>query len=414
MKTAFLGLILCAVCGLPSGCKTFTGGVSADESNAVEERVSVPTKGFPATGEVSEEEGVYEGAGRHGREWLDTMYRLGPGDVLLFRSFDNTELNQEAVIRYDGRVSLPLVPDIEVAGLTREQAVGRIKEAYLDVFKDPQVSLAVKETKSKGFFVMGDVARPNEYPYDRPVTVLEAINRAGGLRFTSQSQDDFVPQQGTLTKAFIFRGWGEGREVIECDLRKLTYPGAHSSDTLVMPGDFIFVPEGANLVYVLGDVQRPSVFQLAEGQTLMQLLARAGSPVESTAWMRHVVLLREVDSGNMDVMKVNLRKIVRSGKNDIELRPGDIVYVPRRPLVRIEEFVNRFTGTISPLLSLYTQAWEAAYTKKRLEILYDESGTDEGEWATLLRNLQTYSSTVSSYQQSVSQPPAIPTLPGEE
>ena len=338
-------------------------------------------------------------------------YRIGSGDILRFRCFDDPSLDQgELIVRYDGSVSLPQVADVEVAGLTREEAEDRVSDAFLAVFKEPAISLTVISAESKSFFVLGDVMEPSEYPYRRGVSVLEAINLAGGQRYSSGAADDYVSQQGSLIKAFILRHQDGQREVIECDLRQLTFPGAHPADTPVVPGDIVFVPAGVNLVYVLGEVGEPSVFQLAEGQTLTQLLARAGSTRASTARMRHVVLMREIDEQHTDVMTVNLRRILRTGQ-DIPLEAGDVIFVPRRPLVRIEEFVARFTGSISPLLSLYTQAWETGYTKKRLEYLYDNPTDEDGTLTELLREASTYSSILQGYQTSVPTPPAIPELP---
>jgi polysaccharide biosynthesis/export protein len=313
-------------------------------------------------------------------------YAIGPGDVLEFRSYQDAALDREVVVRYDGHVSLPGIPDVAVSGLTREEALEHLRGAYSALFRDPQVDLIVTQASSKTFQVMGDVSRPNVYPYTRRITVLEAINMAGGPRVQSDRLEDaFVGVQGTLTKAFIIRTGEPEREVIECDLRNLTQPGAHPSNTPVYPGDIVYVPEGVNLVYVLGEVRNPRVFQLVEGTTLLQLLARAGGPIESTARMRHVMLLREIDATNSEILVVDIREILRTGQ-DIRLVPGDVIYIPRKVGLRLQEFVARFTGSVSPLLSLYTQAWEAYYTRDRLKAVID--GFDVNTQGNLLAVLQ--------------------------
>jgi hypothetical protein len=78
-------------------------------------------------------------------------------------------------------------------------------------------------------------------------------------------------------------------------------------------------------------------------------------------------------------------------------------------LARVQEFVNRFTGSISPLLSLYTQAWEARYTKRRLETLFDEQlGTGGGEVQTLLQSVRTYGSILEGFTSTLPTPPPVP------
>lgn len=409
-----IALVIAVGCASPPKAAKEAVGQSA-----IEETLQIPTEQL--MGEATETAGETAGetepaaaaaAGEPATPPPAREYRIGAGDILEFRSFDDPNLSQDIVVRYDGHISLPLVHDVMVAGDTREEALTKVEQAYLEVFKDPQVSLAVRSAASKGYYVMGDVMQPNRYPYEQAITVVEAINRAGGTRVTGRGTDDYAPQQGTLTKAFIIRGHGKDRDIIECDLRQLTYPGAHPADTAVYPGDFVYVPEGVNLVYVLGEVQRPTVFQLAEGQTLVQLLARAGGPVQTTARLRNVVLIREMDEEHSEVMSINVARIFRTGR-DMPLKPGDVIYVPRKPLVNLQEFVNRFTGSITPLLNLYNLAWDTKYTEKRLRVLFDQNldtGTD-ADFVNLLQNARSFGSLIENYISSVPQPPAIPETP---
>ena len=152
-------------------------------------------------------------------------YEIGPGDVLSFRSLDDESLSGPVVVRYDGCISLPLIPDVNVTGATREEATELVREAYRDEFNDPRVSLSITESRSKTYHVMGDVNTPQEFPYDRPITLLKAINRAGGLRVNQQGGDSYVGAQGQLTKAVIIRHTGDERTVEEYDLRGLQEPG---------------------------------------------------------------------------------------------------------------------------------------------------------------------------------------------
>jgi hypothetical protein len=120
------------------------------------------------------------------------------------------------------------------------------------------------------------------------------------------------------------------------------------------------------------------VFAVSEGMTLLQLLARAGSFSESTARLHQVVLMREESNTKSKIMLVNVRQIMKTGQ-DILIVPGDIIYLPRKPLTNLGEFVSRFTGTVSPVLSLYRQAWDTYYTKKQFDMMFSNvSGTGTG------------------------------------
>lgn len=289
-------------------------------------------------------------------------YAIGAGDILELKVFNDPTLDREVTVRYDGNVSLPMMSDIEVEGLTREEAEAQIRQSYASVFRNPQLSLLVKQTASKTFVVIGDIETPGVYPYLRPTTLIEGISLAGGLRKrnSSSSTGGFVGVTGQLTKAFVVRHREGERMVVQFDLRELGSQGAHSADAPLYPGDLIYVPEGVNLVYLLGESANPVIVELTEGMTLLQMLSLSGGFNASTARLRNVVLMRQVDTENTRVMSINVREILRTGR-DIPLSPGDIIYIPQKWTVRLSEFVARFTGSISPVLDMYNGAVEAYY-----------------------------------------------------
>lgn len=293
-----------------------------------------------------------------------TAYLIGAGDTLEFQSFNDPLLSRELVVRFDGHISLPLIADLNVEGLTREAAEAQIREAYRSVFRGPQISLLVQETASKTYALIGDVEQPGVYPYLRPTKLIEALSLAGGLRRrnSSSSVGGFVGVTGQLTKAFIIRHRDGERMVLQYDLRELGHPGAHASDAPVYHGDLIYVPEGVNLVYLLGESRNSVIVELTEGMTLLQMLSLSGGFDPSTGRLRNVVLMRQKDGESTQVMNVNLRKILKSGE-DILLQPGDIIYIPRKLLVELAEFVGRFTGSVSPVLEMYNTAVESYYAR---------------------------------------------------
>lgn len=329
-------------------------------------------------------------------------YVIGPGDILSFQSFDDPALSREQVIvLYDGKITLPLIPDINVDGMTREQAEAAVRTAYEKVFRDPQLAINVRGPQSKFYYVLGDIVRPSRYPYESRVSVLEAINTAGGLRITQRSGgESFAATTATLSKAFIIRTGRGPREVIELDLRGLTNKGPHASETMVHPGDVVYIPEGISLVYILGEVRTPSAFQLGEGQTLMHVLAQAGGFVESSAKLRHIVILRAVDQNQSDVMLVDLKQILKTGI-DVPLKAGDIIYIPRKDLVKLNEFVTRLTGTISPVLSLYSQLFDAYYAEERNRLLV-EAGAGGNDILSVLQAIRSFGGTFQGSLQGLS------------
>ncbi len=365
-RVLFAALLITALAACSTHAKQ---GKNKDASGAVQDSAVIPASTLHP-GDTSVKSGGNDGGGAPDQQALAAevfkTYRIGPEDVLMFRSFDDESLSMPVNVRYDGNISLPLVPDIHVEGLTREEAAKKVREAYAVYFQDPLISLTITEPRSKKFAVMGDVARPADYPYMQPLSLLESINAAGGLRIDQVTRETVVGAQGQLSKAFLIRHLGGEREVTEYDLRGFIQSGPHVSDTIIFPGDIVYVPESINLVYVLGAVRSPGVFPMTQGTTLLQLLARAGSFDEVTARIRRVVLIHQEDAATAQVKLINVRHILKSG-NDILLAPGDVVYVPRTLLTEVQTFVTQINGIVSPILSLYQQAYQAYYTKDLLE-----------------------------------------------
>ena len=119
----------------------------------------------------------------------------------------------------------------ELGGLTREEATAKVREAYQALYFEAEVSLQITEAMSKTYTVAGEVSRPAEFPYLKPITLLDAIVAAGGLRVNQRGGDSFVGGQGQLVKAIIIRGTGAERN--EMSSRKRPNATASSKSRLV-------------------------------------------------------------------------------------------------------------------------------------------------------------------------------------
>lgn len=346
------------------------GFSDADLEEAANEHIAMITGAEPA----SSQHPSVAGFGR---------YEIGAGDILEFVSFDDELLNREVTVRYDGYVSLPRVRDIKVGGLTRQEAEEAIRQAYSAIYRAPDISLTIQSTESKTFVVTGDVEEPGRYPYTRVTSLWDAITLAGGLRQPPvSSSGGFVGLAGQITKAIVIRHIDGERKVYTYDMRGLGRPGEYKGDTQIYYGDIVYVPEGVNLVYLLGESRSPITVQLTEGMTLLQMLALSGGFDPSTARLRDVVLLRQVDDTNTDVHLVNLREILKGEARDIPLVPGDVVYIPRKRVLRLSEFVARFTGSVSPIFDMYTSAVDSIFqfqiNRETLDALERANSTSVG------------------------------------
>jgi polysaccharide export outer membrane protein len=163
-------------------------------------------------------------------------YVIGADDVLLVMFRREKDLSAEVVVRPDGKITLPLLNDIQAAGLTPAGLRERISEEARRFFEDdPAVTVAVKAINSRKVFITGQVGRPGPYPIGDRLTVMQLISMAGGLGEYAKKKDIVIIREaGTKPggKPLTFRFNYE-------DIQKLRNL---SSNIELKPGDTVIVP----------------------------------------------------------------------------------------------------------------------------------------------------------------------------
>ena len=108
-------------------------------------------------------------------------YVIGPDDSLSIIFWKDKDMSAEVVVRPDGMISLPLLNDVQAAGLTPDQLRANVTKVATKWVEDPNVMVIVKEIKSRKVYITGQVSKPSPYPLAGPTTVLQLISMAGGL-----------------------------------------------------------------------------------------------------------------------------------------------------------------------------------------------------------------------------------------
>lgn len=120
---------------------------------------------------------------------VDANYRIGADDVLTINVWHEPEVSRSVPVRPDGMISLPLIGDVRAAGLTPMQLQGELEARFSKFLTGPAVSVIVSEIRSQHINVLGQVYRPGTYPLIPPMSVIDAVANAGGLReFAKKSQ----------------------------------------------------------------------------------------------------------------------------------------------------------------------------------------------------------------------------------
>lgn len=109
-------------------------------------------------------------------------YVIGPDDVLTVNVWKEPDLSSSVLVRPDGKITLPLLRDVQAGGSTTSQLQARIEKGLSDYISKPAVTVIVREARSHKFNILGEVQRPGSYLLNTPLTVLDAIALAGGFR----------------------------------------------------------------------------------------------------------------------------------------------------------------------------------------------------------------------------------------
>ena len=158
------------------------------------------------------------------------MYLIGPEDILDIQVWKNAELSRTVPVRPDGKVSLPLVNDIQAAGLTPNELRDQLTTRLAEYVPAPEVAVIVREVHSVKVAVMGAVRIPGRYEVKSPATVLELIAQAQGLTdFASGDRIVVIRQNGAATVRMPF------------NYHKVAN-GSEADNFFVRAGDIIFVP----------------------------------------------------------------------------------------------------------------------------------------------------------------------------
>jgi polysaccharide export outer membrane protein len=159
---------------------------------------------------------------------VDTKtFVIGAEDVLAIRVWREPELSGTYTVRPDGKISIPLVNEVQAAGLTPEQLSASITQSLTRYINRPEVSTAVQQVNSRKYYIQGEVQRPGAYPLVVPTTVLEALVNAGGFREFANTKKIIILRNGKERLTFNFKDVTKGKNTHQ--------------NILLQPGDQIIV-----------------------------------------------------------------------------------------------------------------------------------------------------------------------------
>jgi polysaccharide export outer membrane protein len=245
----------------------------------------------------------------------DATIRLGTGDLVEVSVYDVPEMDTKTRVSSTGDIYLPLIDYVHVDGLTVDEAEGIIEKRLQQggYVKTPHVQLFVHEYASAGANVLGEVSKPGVYPVLGEQTLFSVISAAGG--FTDRAGKSITITRRDQTASPI---------TVPLALNPQDNP---ETNIAIYPGDTIMVRR-ADVVFVVGEVSRPSGLMMGDGGRLsvLQAIALAGGTTP-TARMSGARIIRKGPNG-LTELPVPLKNLMKAKADDIQLEANDILFVP--------------------------------------------------------------------------------------
>jgi len=241
----------------------------------------------------------------------DESYRIQADDVITIQVQDVSEPSGTYTVGKDGRISVPLAGEVQIAGLTRKEIADLVASKLKKEIRNPIVTVNVTSSAMQRIYVMGTVSAPGIKDYKPKWRLTELIAASGGLA-----------SDPVRTKLVLFRTGSEHKEI---SMRKLLVDGDDSLNIEVQPGDVLnFSTDVMIRINVVGKVGRQGPVMVQEGQGVAEVLAAAGGAGEG-ARLSGVRLVRDGKEVNVD-----LYSIVNKGNPGLNLtvKDGDTLYVP--------------------------------------------------------------------------------------
>lgn len=238
-------------------------------------------------------------------------YRLGPGDVLSISLWGSVSQQFSVTVGTDGTFELPMIGRVVAEGKTVVELAAELKELFAVYIKEPNVIVNLTRAREIRVQILGNVRTPGLFSFTAETTLSQALARAGGV--TERGDSEAISVQRT------------SGEVLTVNLKPLL-TGVGGEDLDLQDGDTVVVPLGTFTVAVIGEVNKPGVYELPRDARLMDALMAAGGPTRTAITNRVTIYeasdLADPQPQGTEIFKGNMQE-------NPTIKQGYVVYVPR-------------------------------------------------------------------------------------
>ena len=267
----------------------------------------------------------------------EPIYRLNAGDKIEIRVYGHEDLSQQTRIGPDGTIGLPFIGQTQLSGLTIGEGAEKIRAGIAPYVKNPVVSITLIEVQSETATIVGACMHPGVYGISNSTRLADIYAMAGAsaVRLYKGSDIDIAD----LDNSVVIRG----DEILPVNVRLAVEKGDRLHNIRLRRGDYIHIAQSTeSSVTVCGEVRSPCRRVYTPGMGLLETLAEAGWIADSH-WS-HIIIIRD-GLVHPRMYKVDIDGILAGRCQNIALKAGDIIYVPKDDLSEYNVFVRKLLPT---------------------------------------------------------------------
>lgn len=247
-----------------------------------------------------------------------SSYVIGHGDKLGISVYRNSDMDSSPQVDAMGNISIPLLGDMKVSGLTTYQLRDKITEGLRKYITNPQVTVTVSTYQSQKVTVMGEVSSPGILQLEQPQPISILITKCGG--FTENANQENVT---------VIRKDPKGsQQIITVDVKKVFKEGDTKQNILIYKDDIIYVPKDERKITILGEVGSPGIINIKGKMGILEAITKVGG-FTGEANKNNVIIMGKGDKSNVRILDYLQILENKDLSKDVSLSDGEVIYVPR-------------------------------------------------------------------------------------
>lgn len=247
-------------------------------------------------------------------------YVIGSGDLVQVSIFEAPELNTETRVSARGGVTLPLLNNVVIAGLSIREAEEHVELLYKQKYlQDPHITIFVKEQFGSKITLMGALNKPGTYDYYARMNLMDVLALAEGLS----------DKAGRIVQVRRKGGDEAMSQALIIDLDQMIKEGDEKLNIPIMGADVVYVPE-AGSVYVDGAVRKAGSYPIRQEMSVQEAIVAAGG-MQAFGDAGNVKLIRYVGQGKREVAKISLDDMQEGGASRLYVQDRDVIFVESSP-----------------------------------------------------------------------------------